>query len=97
LVLPSSAYSAVTSLFYGAKLEGDLLEMTGCIDTSDIAGTLGCLVDIVDITSHQQTQDILALTDFYPNSEATLGDATANMKQFKTLLNDTLFNGPARY
>ncbi|MFL9760536.1 carboxylesterase family protein [Vibrio cyclitrophicus] len=97
LVLPSSAYSAVTSLFYGAKLEGDLLEMTGCIDTSDIAGTLGCLVDIVDITSHQQTQDILDLTDFYPNSEATLGDATANMKQFKTLLNDTLFNGPARY
>ncbi|MEZ8797215.1 carboxylesterase family protein [Vibrio cyclitrophicus 1F53] len=97
LVLPSSAYSAVTSLFYGAKLEGDLLEMTGCIDTSDIAGTLGCLVDIVDITSHQQTQDILALTDFYPNSQATLGDATANMKQFKTLLNDTLFNGPARY
>lgn len=97
LVLPSSAYSAVTSLFYGAKLEGDLLEMTGCIDTSDIASTLGCLVDIVDITSHQQTQDILALTDFYPNSEATLGDATANMKQFKTLLNDTLFNGPARY
>ncbi|MFL9778484.1 carboxylesterase family protein [Vibrio cyclitrophicus] len=97
LVLPSSAYSAVTSLFYGAKLEGDLLEMTGCIDTSDIAGTLGCLVDIVDITSHQQTQDILALTDFSPNSEATLGDATANMKQFKTLLNDTLFNGPARY
>lgn len=97
LVLPSSAYSAVTSLFYGAKLEGDLLEMTGCIDTSDIAGTLGCLVDIVDITSHQQTQDVLALTDFYPNSEATLGDATANMKQFKTLLNDTLFNGPARY
>ncbi|MEZ9106110.1 carboxylesterase family protein [Vibrio cyclitrophicus] len=97
LVLPSSAYSAVTSLFYGAKLEGDLLEMTGCIDTSDIAGTLGCLVDIVDITSHQQTQDILALTDFYPNSEATLGDATENMKQFKTLLNDTLFNGPARY
>ena len=97
LVLPSSAYSAVTSLFYGAKLEGDLLEMTGCIDTSDIAGTLGCLVDIVDITSHQQTQDILALTDFYPNSEATLGDATANMEQFKTLLNDTLFNGPARY
>ncbi|MEZ8961390.1 carboxylesterase family protein [Vibrio cyclitrophicus] len=97
LVLPSSAYSAVTSLFYGAKLEGDLLEMTGCIDTSDIAGTLGCLVDIVDITSHQQTQDILALTDFHPNSEATLGDATENMKQFKTLLNDTLFNGPARY
>ncbi|KNH12242.1 MULTISPECIES: carboxylesterase family protein [Vibrio] len=97
LVLPSSAYSAVTSLFYGAKLEGDLLEMTGCIDTSDIASTLGCLVDIVDITSHQQTQDILALTDFHPNSEATLGDATANMKQFKTLLNDTLFNGPARY
>lgn len=97
LVLPSSAYSAVTSLFYGAKLEGGLLEMTGCIDTSDIAGTLGCLVDIVDITSHQQTQDILALTDFSPNSEATLGDATANMKQFKTLLNDTLFNGPARY
>ena len=97
LVLPSSAYSAVTGLFYGAKLEGDLLEMTGCIDTSDIAGTVDCLVDIVDITSHEQTQDILALTDFYPNSEATLGGATANMKQFKTLLNDTLFNGPARY
>ncbi|MEZ9619782.1 carboxylesterase family protein, partial [Vibrio sp. 10N.261.51.A1] len=71
LVLPSSAYSAVTSLFYGAKLEGDLLEMTGCIDTNDIAGTVGCLVDIVEITSHQQTQDILALTDFYPNSESS--------------------------
>ncbi|GEA51511.1 hypothetical protein VIN01S_23150 [Vibrio inusitatus NBRC 102082] len=97
LVLPSSAYSAVTGLFYGAKLEGDLLEMTGCIDTNDITGTVGCLVDIVEITSHQQTQDILALTDFYPNSEASLGGALDNMKQFKTLLNDTLFNGPARY
>ncbi|WP_299688206.1 carboxylesterase family protein [uncultured Vibrio sp.] len=97
LVLPSSAYSAVTGLFYGAKLEGDLVEMTKCIDTSDIAGTVGCLVNIVDITSHQQTQDILALTDFNPNSEASLGGALDNMKQFKTLLNDTLFNGPARY
>ncbi|MFA0408225.1 carboxylesterase family protein, partial [Vibrio splendidus] len=97
LVLPSSAYSAVTGLFYGAKLEGDLLEMTGCIDTSDITGTVGCLVDIVNITSHQQTQDILALTDFYPNSEADISGALDNMKQFKTLLNDTLFNGPARY
>ncbi|MEZ9872419.1 carboxylesterase family protein [Vibrio sp. 10N.261.51.C6] len=97
LVLPSSAYSAVTGLFYGAKLEGDLLEMTGCIDTNDIAGTVGCLVDIVEITSHQQTQDILALTDFYPNSEADIGGALDNMKQFKTLLNDTLFNGPARH
>ncbi|PTP77149.1 carboxylesterase family protein [Vibrio splendidus] len=97
LVLPSSAYSAVTGLFYGAKLEGDLLEMTGCIDTSDITGTVGCLVDIVNITSHQQTQDILALTDFYPNSEADIIGALDNMKQFKTLLNDTLFNGPARY
>ncbi|MEZ9907587.1 carboxylesterase family protein [Vibrio sp. 10N.261.51.A3] len=97
LVLPSSAYSAVTGLFYGAKLEGDLLEMTGCIDTNDIAGTVGCLVDIVEITSHQQTQDILALTDFYPNSESSFGGALDNMKQFKTLLNDTLFNGPARY
>ncbi|MEZ8612460.1 carboxylesterase family protein [Vibrio sp. 10N.239.311.D11] len=97
LVLPSSAYSAVTSLFYGAKLEGDLLEMTKCIDTSDITGTVGCLVDIVDITSHQQTQDILSLTDFYPNSESSLGGALDNMKQFKTLLNDTLFNGPARH
>ncbi|MFA0277885.1 carboxylesterase family protein, partial [Vibrio sp. 10N.222.49.E4] len=78
LVLPSSAYSAVTSLFYGAKLEGDLLEMTGCIDTNDIAGTVGCLVDIVEITSHQQTQDILALTDFYPNSESSFGGALDN-------------------
>ncbi|CDT73145.1 conserved hypothetical protein [Vibrio coralliirubri] len=97
LVLPSSAYSAVSGLFYGAKLEGDLLEMTGCIDTNDITGTVGCLVDIVEITSHQQTQDILALTDFYPNSEAGIGGALDNMKQFKNLLNDTLFNGPARY
>ena len=97
LVLPSIAYSAVAGLFYGAKLEGDLVEMTKCIDTSDITGTVGCLVDIVDITSHQQTQDILALTDFYPNSESSLGGALDNMKQFKTLLNDTLFNGPARH
>ena len=97
LVLPSSAYSAVAGLFYGAKLEGDLVEMTQCIDTSDITGTVSCLVDIVDITSHQQTQDILSLTDFYPNSESSLGGALDNMKQFKTLLNDTLFNGPARH
>ncbi|ROR23775.1 para-nitrobenzyl esterase [Vibrio crassostreae] len=97
LVLPSSAYSAVAGLFYGAKLEGDLVEMTKCIDTSDITGTVGCLVDIVDITSHQQTQDILALTDFYPNSESGIDGAFDNMKQFKTLLNDTLFNGPARH
>ncbi|MFA0350262.1 carboxylesterase/lipase family protein, partial [Vibrio sp. 10N.222.55.C6] len=51
----------------------------------------------VGITSHQQTQDILSLTDFYPNSESSLGGALDNMKQFKTLLNDTLFNGPARH
>ena len=97
ITLPTSAYSAVTGLFYGAKIEGDLGEMTKCIDPSDIAGTVGCLVDIVDVTSHQQTQDILALTDFYPNSESSLGGALDNMKQFKTLLNDTLFHGPARY
>ncbi|OEF94934.1 carboxylesterase family protein [Vibrio splendidus] len=97
LALPSSAYSAVTGLFYGAKLEGNVTEMIGCIDPNDIAGTVDCLVDIVDITGHQQTQDILALTDFYPNSESGIGGALNNMKQFKTLLNDTLFNGPARY
>ncbi|TKG24886.1 carboxylesterase family protein [Vibrio breoganii] len=40
---------------------------------------------------------LLNLTDFYPNSEAALGGATANMKQFKTMLNDTVFDGPARH
>ncbi|MEZ9834745.1 carboxylesterase family protein [Vibrio breoganii] len=99
LTLPSSAYSAVTGLFYGAKMEGDLGDMMGCIDLNDIdiPGMITCLAGVVEINGHQQIQDTLNLTDFYPKSEAALGDAIDNMGKFKTLLNDTLFDGPARH
>ncbi|MEZ9768727.1 carboxylesterase family protein [Vibrio breoganii] len=99
LTLPSSAYSAVTGLFYGAKMEGDLGDMIGCIDLNDIdiPGMITCLAGVVEINGHQQIQDTLNLTDFYPKSEAALGDAIDNMGKFKTLLNDTLFDGPARH
>ncbi|WP_028773132.1 carboxylesterase family protein [Shewanella waksmanii] len=39
---------------------------------------------------------LMQLTDFYPNLEGDLSGAINNMQQFKTLLNDTLFSGPAR-
>ncbi|MFA0476902.1 carboxylesterase family protein [Vibrio breoganii] len=101
LTIPSSAYSAVTGLFFGAKLNisGDSEQISDCVDIRDIPGTIGCLVDVaeIDILSHQQTRDLLDLTDFYPKSEAALGDAIDNMGKFKTLLNDTLFDGPARH
>ncbi|MEZ9140410.1 MULTISPECIES: carboxylesterase family protein [unclassified Shewanella] len=42
------------------------------------------------------TNGLLGLTDFYPNKEGEVSGALANMKQFKMMLNDVLFAGPAR-
>ncbi|GEA59198.1 carboxylesterase family protein [Vibrio comitans] len=81
--MPMTAYSAVTNLFYGAASQEETERLANGED--------------VAIAGHEQVQDILNLTDFYPNSEAELGGAIANMSQFKMLLNDTLFNGPNRY
>ncbi|GAM59891.1 para-nitrobenzyl esterase [Vibrio ishigakensis] len=39
--------------------------------------------------------ELLGLTDYYRNDETDLGGAMANMGQFRTILNDMLFTGPA--
>ncbi|OCH18821.1 para-nitrobenzyl esterase [Aliivibrio sp. 1S165] len=44
----------------------------------------------------ETNNELLALTDFYPNSESTLGGAGDNMSQFKSLVNAIVFAGPAR-
>lgn len=62
--LPSSAYEAVTQLFFGLKNE------TG--------------------------RDLIQLRDFYPNDEHEVLGAIKNMGQYRTIMNDTLFTGPAR-
>ncbi|WGV98006.1 carboxylesterase family protein [Vibrio sp. YMD68] len=64
-LLPSSAYEAVTTLFFG----------------------LGHIED---------TNTVLALTDYAPNPEDQLGGAVSNMAEFKQLLNDVVFAGPVR-
>ncbi|MCG9542360.1 carboxylesterase family protein [Vibrio sp. Isolate33] len=43
-----------------------------------------------------QNTKTLGLTDYYVNDELELGNAIENMSQFKTMLNDLLFTGPAR-
>ncbi|GEM77791.1 carboxylesterase family protein [Vibrio superstes] len=73
---------------------GDIVDL---IKIGDLLSTISCLADGVEITAPSQTEALLNLADFYPNSEASFGGATTNMKQFKTLLNDTLFDGPARH
>ncbi|PMM90201.1 carboxylesterase family protein [Vibrio breoganii] len=40
---------------------------------------------------------MLELRDYAPKSETELGGALDNMGQFKTLMNDTLFDGPNRH
>ncbi|KDN27460.1 para-nitrobenzyl esterase [Vibrio fortis] len=42
------------------------------------------------------SKELLALGDFYPNDEHELDGALNNMRQYRTLMNDTLFTGPAR-
>ncbi|MEZ9631022.1 carboxylesterase family protein [Vibrio breoganii] len=100
LELPLTAYSAVSELFFGLpmNLETDIT-ISACLVAGEVLDVLKCALNKVDVSfsGHEETKTALNLTDFYPNSEATLGGATANMKQFKTLLNDTLFNGPNRY
>jgi para-nitrobenzyl esterase len=39
---------------------------------------------------------LLRLADYFPNSESNLSGATKNMSQFKGILNNMLFDGPAR-
>lgn len=62
--LPSSAYEAITPLFFGLK--------------------------------NQTGSDLIQLTDFYPNDEHSVIGAIKNMSQYRTMMNDTLFAGPAR-
>ncbi|MEZ9468795.1 carboxylesterase family protein [Vibrio breoganii] len=96
--LSLSAYGVVTDLFFGLKtdINADIGKFLTCIIFND---TLECLSENVDIkmSGHEQIDTALNLTDFYPKSEAALGDAIDNMGKFKTLLNDTLFDGPARH
>ncbi|MEZ9552987.1 carboxylesterase family protein [Vibrio breoganii] len=106
--LSLTAYSAVTQLFFGLNTDINVdvniitaALFSGCIisENGGEQNYLNCLSIIGDIelTNHDEVSTALNLTDFYPNSEAALGGATANMAQFKTMLNDTLFNGPARH
>ncbi|NMO74834.1 carboxylesterase family protein [Vibrio breoganii] len=102
LTMPKTAYSAVTSLFFGLKLsiEDDEGEegVLSCFDEdSETLEMIECVVSKVDISGQPEIQDALNLKDFSPSSEADLGSAIDNMKQFGTLLNDTLFDGPARH
>ncbi|MEZ9013039.1 carboxylesterase family protein [Vibrio splendidus] len=64
-LLPSTAYEAVTKLFFG-------------LGNSDM------------------NNELLELADYKPVSENQLGGATQNMSQFKMLMNDMLFQAPAR-
>lgn len=64
-LLPSTAYEAVTKLFFG-------------LGNADF------------------NNDVLGLSDYAPWSENELGGATKNMSQFKILMNDILFQAPAR-
>ncbi|WP_038176819.1 carboxylesterase family protein [Vibrio pacinii] len=41
-------------------------------------------------------ESLLSLTDFIPNNEHSLLGAIENMGQYRTLMNDMLFTGPAR-
>ncbi|CAK1771583.1 Para-nitrobenzyl esterase [Vibrio crassostreae] len=98
--LSLTAYTAVTELFWGMDSTVDIGVLTPiCLAKDDPIEVIECIAKNVDIelNGHEQTNKVLNLTDFYPNSESSLGGALDNMKQFKTLLNDTLFNGPARH
>ncbi|MFM2666405.1 carboxylesterase family protein [Vibrio mediterranei] len=98
--LSLTAYGAVIQLFWGLDTFIDIDDAAlDCLSEEDTLGIITCIVGStsIDLTGHKEVKTTLNLTDFYPNSEADLGGATANMKQFKTLLNDTLFNGPARH
>ncbi|MEZ9041060.1 MULTISPECIES: carboxylesterase family protein [unclassified Vibrio] len=64
-LLPSTAYEAVTKLFFG-------------LGNSDM------------------NNELLELADYKPELENELGGATQNMTEFKMLMNDMLFQAPAR-
>ncbi|PTP75299.1 carboxylesterase family protein [Vibrio splendidus] len=64
-LLPSTAYEAVTKLFFG-------------LGNSDM------------------NNELLELADYKPELENELGGATQNMSEFKMLMNDMLFQAPAR-
>ncbi|MEZ9418424.1 carboxylesterase family protein [Vibrio breoganii] len=98
--LSLTAYRAVTELFFGLDTNIQTsTELLDCINPDDGIEPLKCVIDKVNIemTGHEEVKTALNLTDFFPMSEATFGEATNNMGKFKTLLNDTLFTGPARY
>ncbi|PMK06888.1 para-nitrobenzyl esterase [Vibrio splendidus] len=108
MTLSLTAYKSVAELFFGLdtdiNIDVNLLNSIAfgmCLANAANGedNYLSCLSIIGDIelASHDEVKASLDLTDFYPNSEADIGGALDNMTQFKTLLNDTLFNGPARY
>lgn len=45
---------------------------------------------------NQTGSDLLELFDFHPNSESEIQGAIDNMSQYRTIMNDMLFTGPAR-
>ncbi|PTP93926.1 carboxylesterase family protein [Vibrio splendidus] len=108
MTLSLTAYKSVTQLFFGLDTDINIdvnflnsIAFGICLANASNGedSYLSCLSIIGDIelASHDEVKAALDLTDFYPNSESSFGGALDNMKQFKTLLNDTLFNGPARH
>ncbi|MEZ9986639.1 hypothetical protein AB4377_21485, partial [Vibrio sp. 10N.261.49.A3] len=52
--------------------------------------------ELLSLGGESGSSTLLNLSDYYPNPENEIGGTLDNMKQFKTLLNDVLFTGPAR-
>ncbi|WGK83822.1 carboxylesterase family protein [Vibrio aestuarianus] len=50
----------------------------------------------VSLLGSKTGEQLLNLADFYPNDEQSLSGAFDNMSQYRTIMNDMLFTGPAR-
>ncbi|MEZ8723473.1 carboxylesterase family protein [Vibrio pomeroyi] len=90
-----------------AKITSRLNELANSADLSRQL-ELEELVNTMSLTAYQAVttlfygtdnniaNELMALADFEPNSELALGGAMDNMAQYRTIVNDTLFAGPAR-
>ncbi|MFA0277830.1 carboxylesterase family protein, partial [Vibrio sp. 10N.222.49.E4] len=79
--LSLTAYTAVTELFWGMDSTVDIGVLTPiCLAKDDPIEVIECIAKNVDIelNGHEQTNKVLNLTDFYPNSESSLGGALDN-------------------
>ncbi|MEZ8787824.1 carboxylesterase family protein [Vibrio splendidus] len=90
-----------------AKVTSRLNEL---INSADLSKQLELeeLVNTMSLTAYQAVttlfygtdntiaNDLMALADFEPKDEITLGGAMDNMGQYRTIMNDILFAGPAR-